>query len=85
MKTKILEAIFYENGKLSLGRLMLVAYFTFLMVILVISFITSKTVGDTFLEVFKLLLYYAFGVKVVGISRKVSDYLTKQKPKPKDP
>lgn len=81
MKTKILEAIFFENGKLSLGRLMLVAYFIFLMVILVVSFITSKTVGDTFLEVFKLLLYYAFGVKAIGIVRKGTDFLTKQKPK----
>ncbi len=81
MKQRILEAIFFENGKLSLGRLMLVAYFIFLMVILVVSFITSKTVGDTFLEVFKLLLYYAFGVKAIGIVRKRADFLTKQKPK----
>ena len=81
MKQIILEAIFFENGKLSLGRLMLVAYFIFLMVILVVSFITSKTVGDIFLEVFKLLLYYAFGVKAIGIVRKGADFLTKAKPK----
>ncbi len=72
MKDKIIKAlieVFYENGKISLGRLMLIFYFIFLMIILVISFNTGKPVSETFLSVFEKLLYYVFGVKLVGIAR----------------
>lgn len=72
MKDKIIKAlneIFYENSKISLGRLMLIFYFIFLMIILVISFNTGKPVSETFLSVFEKLLYYVFGVKLVGIAR----------------
>lgn len=39
------------------------------MVILVISFNSGKPVSETFLSVFEKLLYYVFGVKLVGIAR----------------
>lgn len=66
---KILSEIFYENGKISLGRLMLISYFLFLMIILIVSFNTGKSISNSFLSVFEDLLYYVFGVKIVGIAR----------------
>jgi len=48
---------------------MLISYFIFLMIILVFSFYTGKNVSEVFLSVFEKLLYYVFGVKLVGIAR----------------
>lgn len=82
---KILTDIFYENGKISLGRLMLISYFIFLMILLIISFNTGKSISNTFLSVFEDLLYYVFGVKLVGIVRASSNYIQTKLQSKKEP
>jgi len=63
---------------------MLISYFIFLMIILVFSFYTGKNVSEVFLSVFEKLLYYVFGVKLVGIARSGVEYV-KSKTDKKEP
>jgi len=63
---------------------MLISYFIFLMIILIFSFYTGKNVSEVFLSVFEKLLYYVFGVKLVGIARSGVEYV-KSKTDKKEP
>ena len=58
---------------------MLISYFIFLMIILIFSFYTGKNVSEVFLSVFEKLLYYVFGVKLVGIARSGVEYVKSKK------
>ena len=76
---KALLAIFYANGKLSLGRIMLIIVFITLYVMWIMGYIShSDKVPASMIDVFYSLLGYCFGTKVAGVVRKVVDNKKKE-------
>jgi hypothetical protein len=72
-------AIFYENGKLSLGRIMLIIIFITLYIMWIRGYISgSDKVPGSMINVFYSLLGYCFGTKFAGVARKVVDNKKKE-------
>jgi len=65
----IKNALFYENGKLSSGRMMMQVVFVMLVIFWIVGAIYPVTVPASMENVFYSLLAYVFGTKGVEVAK----------------